>query len=57
MFRGINEFNLKNIPYQLFSMEQYVEKILKLTIEKNISIFKENFELRQSSKESHVSRI
>ena len=33
IFREVNEFNLKNISYEHFSMEPYVEKLLKLAIE------------------------
>jgi hypothetical protein len=29
VFRKINEFNLKNIPYEHFSIEPSVEKVLK----------------------------
>jgi len=33
IFREINEFNLKTISYEHFSMKPYVEKLLKLAIE------------------------
>jgi len=37
IFRNINEFNLKNILYEHFSMEPYVEKLLKLAIEHTLT--------------------
>lgn len=45
---------MKNIPYQRFSVQPYVEKFLKLTTEQTSS-FIDNLERRQLSKESHVN--